>query len=683
MGKKSHRRSPSPGPPGKNSGSCLWGFTSLLDFSQNHNPHRLLADRKLGSARYYGMSHYGTELPNNPFESKHNPDANVGDVCRAAKVKSPLLTVKALIAKEMSKEKASNSSGSKRNKDRKVNKNHKAEWNFQRNTIEGSNLIVDLAALMMEFYCISSHFPELHANLEDDFSHSTLSEYDSVKLHEALSVEAEVFLVRKINDAKQLIRNGIILSEEFMDALEILNSNKELFLKLILGPNSFVFRHIKELKGEHSPGPCSEENEQLFEKRDTSQTNKSSSNQTLYHMQKQGFFSKKDKSREKNPSEATCSTKEMKRIVLLKPFSLTNHDVPATTGLSPQSHNLKKRYKDTEGVLPPFSFKEIKNKLRYIINNSRKEQHGDLQRIQHADEALDYQDGNYNVGNTGVRKTDKKREMKECHEGVEAETSHENRAGITSFPLISKESFFYQEVKKHLPEMLGDEYATDNPDCRRFSPPIFTKEILSLINYNLNSPRPCPHGEEEVQLSTSPTNTSPMLQLMNEYPTYLSPRNQNLEEISCSRSNSDVENRRVNVPEMNMDANLQEDTTTMEQAKTEGSDEILKIEREKRMHTNVADYCNTNVTGKSEGSANSSCEICNEEGCCTPSESVAPDKKSRILTTSAFPASLIINQFESSASIIVKPDRPSPVSVLEPIFLEDNASPDHAGNEMQ
>ena len=36
-------------------------------------------------------------------------------------------------------------------------------------------------------------------------------------------------------------------AEEFTDALQTLNSNKELFLKLIQDPNSLLMKHIKKL----------------------------------------------------------------------------------------------------------------------------------------------------------------------------------------------------------------------------------------------------------------------------------------------------------------------------------------------------------------------------------------------------------------------------------------------------
>ncbi|KAL4383045.1 hypothetical protein GQ457_15G009500 [Hibiscus cannabinus] len=66
-----------------------------------------------------------------------------------------------------------------------------------------------------------------------------------VRMNEAV----EAFVNQKLTDGQSLCRNEVAnRSNEFIDALEVLNSNKELFMKLLQDPNSLLVKHIQDLR---------------------------------------------------------------------------------------------------------------------------------------------------------------------------------------------------------------------------------------------------------------------------------------------------------------------------------------------------------------------------------------------------------------------------------------------------
>ncbi|KAJ6821532.1 uncharacterized protein M6B38_256790 [Iris pallida] len=70
-------------------------------------------------------------------------------------------------------------------------------------------------------------------------------------------LERRMALVRqKFMEAKQLATNEKLLqSKQFEDALEVLNTNRDLFLKFLEEPNSLFSRHLKELHSSPPPPP--------------------------------------------------------------------------------------------------------------------------------------------------------------------------------------------------------------------------------------------------------------------------------------------------------------------------------------------------------------------------------------------------------------------------------------------
>ncbi|WCJ26296.1 hypothetical protein M5689_008124 [Euphorbia peplus] len=82
------------------------------------------------------------------------------------------------------------------------------------------------------------------------------SESNEINLHVNLNEATEAFINQKLSDGRHISNDGSSHeSKHFLDALEVLNSNKDLFVRLLQDPNSLLVKHIEDLRD-------SQENEQ-------------------------------------------------------------------------------------------------------------------------------------------------------------------------------------------------------------------------------------------------------------------------------------------------------------------------------------------------------------------------------------------------------------------------------------
>ncbi|XP_020588345.1 uncharacterized protein LOC110030111 isoform X2 [Phalaenopsis equestris] len=644
MGKKAQRRSSI---PERDNASWIQSFVSIFEFSQSYNLRKLLTDRKRRSAR--NRTHYsGNNLTEDTLDRKYEHDRGF-DGCKDTMVLSRLPSVKSLIEEEMSVEKTSMASVWNIKSNQKMFKNHKNDSDprfshLMGSAYDGSNLILDLAALMTEFYSVSRNcsnlFEEIGFDLFGPFrsnAHKKYANFDesdsqlaykNSMLLEALVDEAEAFLSQKIDETKQLVGNGVIHSQEFMDALEILNSNKELFLKLVQHPNSIVFGHIQQLLKPHVADSSKlealhylEGSDHSKEKNEISDQNGRNFTNQMFQKQKKHFFlKKKDKFHEETASKIRNSSKERSKIVVLTPHIPMNNDdsIQNSPCSSPQSCYSKKHEKSL------FSFKEIRRRLKYIISDSRKEQHliskKSFCRIPVAckgsanEYSMKSEEGNRKKVTTQAVPSNSKAKSitnsKEWQQNVETEATQCKIQGLSPVSLFHAESF-NEESEKYFSEMISTDYSTAKSTNNQNSNPL--EELISPSDCNL----------------------------------LIDDSSSNLRPEQCS----------------------EEETYDGEQPNTEGREEIVDVEKEKYVHINSAACNNLYIP---DGC--SSCESCT--GAC--SEQGTPNEKPRMLISPASisPNSLIIKHVEPSEFIVEKPERASPISVLEPFFLEDGTSPD-------
>ncbi|XP_020274523.1 uncharacterized protein LOC109849125 isoform X2 [Asparagus officinalis] len=342
MARKSHERPARP----KNKAGCMSGLINMFDFRQVRSTQKLLTDRKHGNSGIGETVHTRNKLEVLSKLDERNEDVTDTGGKNIRRDNTGKCSTKRLMAEEMSQalisEKILSSTieelrlkfgcedDHKTNQKRRQNQNYEVDHdvNDSRDSqstwsdpSESSFFDVNLAELMVEF---------------------CREKYD-----DTLLTRKHKFLQNSIG-SKQI-------TEEFVDTLETLNSNKDKFLKLVQDPNSILLKHMIDLQIAHN-------HETLHGVK-----SEDPGNSQLSHKQnKHKFFRKKEKSN---------GAKPLKSIVILKPspgryehYSNTNSMIPSPISL----HNFPHQ-EDNLRVSSHFSLKEIKRRLRNMIGTSKKE----------------------------------------------------------------------------------------------------------------------------------------------------------------------------------------------------------------------------------------------------------------------------------------------------------------------
>ncbi|XP_012086890.1 uncharacterized protein LOC105645799 isoform X2 [Jatropha curcas] len=189
---------------------------------------------------------------------------------------------------------------------------------------------------------------QVHTN-ENCMHHERPNEINlQVNMNEA----TEAFINQKLIDGKHLIADGAShQSKNFLDALKILNSNKDLFIKLLQDPNSLLVKHIEDLRDSQTK----------------KLQNKSFARGGLSECQTRN-------TRKCNLLMETGDFQPLEKIVVFRPSSksLQNH-ADRTSNDSPQIHySLRSVHQSVKPIR--FPFKQMKRTLMHAIGVSRKEQ---------------------------------------------------------------------------------------------------------------------------------------------------------------------------------------------------------------------------------------------------------------------------------------------------------------------
>lgn len=221
----------------------------------------------------------------------------------------------------------------KKSKKRKPKSNSKLKPNpisnsNNTNSTESSDLEVVIASFLVEIY---RYHNECQLCKNKSGLCPTLKSVVYSKLNDLSTVSEDGIIIGE----RHLSNTGVSQSKEFMNALEILGSNKELFLKILQDPDSHVLEKVQEINEKIEMKKFSrrkeEENvQEINEKRDM-----------------------KRFSRRKEQEDKTGDSPMVSKIVVLKPKATKpNYDAKAA------SH---------------FSFREVKRRLRQIIGETVKE----------------------------------------------------------------------------------------------------------------------------------------------------------------------------------------------------------------------------------------------------------------------------------------------------------------------
>ncbi|XP_042505011.1 uncharacterized protein LOC122081792 [Macadamia integrifolia] len=751
MTKKSKRRPPC---NGKDQSSCMSGFISLFDFRLGRTTQKLLSDRKCRTRHAVGGGYLKSRrnLPTSMDETCSSSDD--GDI-KIQKVGMAKTSVKKLIEEEMSNEqhpklKMGNAALKETQSDSKnknhLGKNHKqstksfseacdmhvhdskasASLEYQPPSdpdSEGpSSNKINLASVMEEFCNKFHHTQEAHPHHENGGKFCSVQESTSLEklnhldklimqlihspnISEKLSEATEAFLNQKFIEAEQQSRGH--QSQQFMDALEMLNSNKELFLKLLQDPNSLLVKNIQDLRdaqavaGRTKPLP----EEKLSNSRECEKIDKK-----LQRLNVHTFFRRKMKPQNINQSKGSDTPQALDRIVLLKPGPEGKRNSGTETSPSLRIEEQSVR------VNSRFSLTDIRRKLKHVMGERRTEHRwppmeGSLDRIPckraesegrrgingEVTERSSPRECNFhiekisspmNVKGRGKVSQSKDYELITRHEDAPTSVDSQNINIKNVEDSKQRESNIYIEAIKHLAQMVS---TGEDVDLSSGQIPKTLGRILSLPEYS-TSPRFHPGRDEEhasltaqmrVQLQDNVQMISENVSQLEEDkgPGNLTSPWQNIETPLCQNddkdSNSDISQK------LPPDRRMQESTSSANEVLSPDVDvNTIEVTSIKHPEENtllemlskpdcVTAIDTTNLTTDTIGTFEEE-----ETYECLKLDSNQKNQPSSSTSGPSSPSSVLINKIEDQKGINDKHEQPSPVSVLEPFIQEDSSSPE-------
>nr|XP_019709515.1 uncharacterized protein LOC105054875 isoform X2 [Elaeis guineensis] len=583
-------------------------------------------------------------------------------------------------------------------------------WSDYPNLVGKSSIDLELPALMAE-YCVdncrcqekhvdcktkTNSSPALkhisHSNYSHLHEHPGLAQKHSI-LQKALHNEAETWKSQKFIDIKQLNSNGVVReSKDFVEALETLNSNKELLLKLLQDPDSLLLKHVQDFQNSQAGKPATLESSKNFEGgKLLGEEIKSSGQceQSINHKHLHYPVRKIDESNSTKLSRKGGNSKMLDRIVVLKPSPARIQnlsDINSSNSL-PQSHQSLQHQKDTAKVSSHFSLKEIQRRFRHALGEGKKEQHSiTTDGILHKIPSGFHDSGDKRIARESVginlpsknsprmehtpptvfaSRRDDRTKPRASQPNIKDEfsstrTTHHRRlnsAAVAESP--NRESVLKDETKKRLSEMLYSVEKDQVLTTRGISKTL--GRILSLPGYNLLSPRLTPGRDKEPDLLSQQMRLSSMQQLTQENDTNLSsPSSQNLETPPSTPL---------------IDAEWQ----AGEELNSEGIMEDVEITdnicMEEIRHLDVSEADDNKFSVISEG--------CNKERSYMQPGLEPYEEMSQLenLPISVSRGSSPVHKVELPRCIVENPEQPSPASVLEPFFSDDIISPQSATTE--
>ncbi|KAG2550697.1 hypothetical protein PVAP13_9KG324600 [Panicum virgatum] len=467
-------------------------------------------------------------------------------------------------------------------------------------------------------------------------------------------------------------------SKQFKDALEILGSNKELFLKLLQKPNPQIVDNIQ--KHQNSKVASGLEPSNI-----PGQTNfggRVGSNQHLLATKEQAkerkymFFWRKDKSNRSQMPEATIGPQTVSKIVILKPNperGIHQKAIPSARPLHQQpstSHVPECSGRDTS----KFSIKEVKKRFRIVTGDSKRER-----KLAPAED----------LGRDPRRHKDSvlaiKKDLRHVPGGSLADTSASSfKNGITPFNSSKQkqqnvsiseingrtvpqgESIFYEQAKKYLSEMLKDNDRSVNYPAVQVSKSL--EGILALPHCTAST-----HPREKGRLDLSPEETDACLacKVEREECTQESDQSQDdLGSIACCTSAPVDDQEGYCMNETNK--GIQDVSDELDNMYIEG---LNKLDRSENI-------CNKQSVPEQQSEDDVHQEILEEtkeeiHAEVTPHspESMVEKLEQQELETPEPRASTKLVSDGSSEQSEEMQEKPSPVSVLES-FFEDFGSPD-------
>ncbi|KAK7389955.1 hypothetical protein VNO78_25252 [Psophocarpus tetragonolobus] len=536
----------------KDKSGCMWGFISMFDFRQGHITRKMIADKRRSSKHAVDAVHSKNKcemLGNLDEVCEGSSDSGQSRRPTVATVNKP--SVKKLIEEEMfidqnpmknsysgqieskesklrrevllkldsrRKKKSYKENRDKDTNDLNLDATLKSEITHNQHSRKQSKDNLDLDKMIEEF----CHLKEACSMM---FGNDREVEFDSQSNQkQAISENAKEAICEFVN---QMILNGkdpaeakkFLCSHQLMEALQLISSDKELFLSLLQNPNSLLLKCVQEFR--NSQGANEKEygfvTGSNFSEQDHCNLEQ---NREMLNHKKHNFFRKKAKTQSKSPTNQNGNTNLSSRIVILKPGqkALQNSETGNNLASYQDSHDAVEYSGPSVRGSSHFSLTEIKKKLKHAMGRER---HGNPEGISERHSAAECQNkrpssktiGKDNVGmrspnkdhffiekiarpTTGIMKGPKMGTTKDSELIVE----HEN----DTYPK-QRVSNLYIEARKHLCEIVGNGEEKIDLSSRQVSRTL--GKILSLPEYNF-SPLCSPGKDWENDFVTAQTRFS-------------------------------------------------------------------------------------------------------------------------------------------------------------------------------
>ncbi|WVZ86712.1 hypothetical protein U9M48_033456 [Paspalum notatum var. saurae] len=260
----------------------------------------------------------------------------------------------------------------------------------QRNVrgICSEDIDLNLAASLMEIYRNRTEDQEFRNLVESGRSSISTDKANNTdppahlyqipsSIQRALEDVAEAVIRHQSANKKYTSSSGEARSKEFVDALQLLSSNKELFLMLMQDPSSRLLECLQNLY--MSLGSTKLECEE-YDKETEWQGMTHSLEQPLTSPSKverrQNSFFKEDKLVMRKPSKLNDSSRGLSRIVILKPSPARSHTslISSSATSSPLSNHIDLQFQEASDKPDRhFSLRELKRRLRFAVSDNRKD----------------------------------------------------------------------------------------------------------------------------------------------------------------------------------------------------------------------------------------------------------------------------------------------------------------------
>ncbi|XP_038888120.1 uncharacterized protein LOC120077953 isoform X2 [Benincasa hispida] len=722
----------------KDQSGCMWGLISLFDFRHGRASRKLLADKKRPSRQTAGTENSRNKfeiLANLDEDCSSTLDSEERKILDIGKP-----SVKKLIEEEMFNEQDSSRiecehSGHLKTTDLKKTKSRKKSRDIDADSFNASEYLKEQSVDNLPVHVMLKEiYSQIHRKSTSEMKFDPDDKADMQSNGYLADLEQKVvdaikeYLGQKFNIGKDFAEiQRVQHSREIMEALQISHSDDELFLELAQNPNSVLLKYIRNL------------HDMSIEKVDEPKSHEFSevrqSEELVDHKQRL-FFRRKVKHRGRSLSRGNENSDASSKIVILKPGpkGLVSSDADSIHPSAQNSTANDKKKVLNERVSSNFFLAEIKRRFKYAMGKDHHELSANDSDRFPSDHHSKRESEKGVVKENGARNSTSKdhffleRIARPSTDGTRGEKVGKLKSLEINQDLGNiynnrrSPSNIYVEAKKHLSEMLssGDE----SVDFLRGHVPKTLGRILSLPEYNfspINSPRrDCKLSPvtSEKRISSSSrlvsaneimpsfkgeSNETPIspgkspLCISDDTPNAVQPPiddNHNInsdlvdqsireEAVSSSTngmiSEGDIESLKVN------EIAVHEERSFLE-APSDSSESSLSRDQNGEM----PDACNDRSVSDVPSDPIASPLIREERNDDTPD--VLIDEPSISLpqdlseenqlppSPSGSPSSLFtlekgVGDLEGVSDV---PERPSPVSVLEPLFVDDNMSPVHA-----